>query len=369
MLFIAWKNLSRERGRFWLSIGGVAFSVLLIVVLSALYQGWSRRFTAYIESIDADLWVAQAGSGDMSHTFSLVPRALEGELSNVAGVAQVERFVGRRLTTEFEGDELTLYVVGFDTGTGRGGPVRLIAGNAQPGERELVIDRSLATKRGVSVGDFLPLENDTPWKVVGIASGGNQALFTYAFISLAEADRLFEMGEYVNYFLVTTADGANADEVARAVAATTPVKAMPKAEFVELNRSIIREAFLPIIFILLIISFAIGVMIVGLTIYTATIERAAEYGVLKALGFDAFQLYRIVFLQSFLASLVGYGIGVAAAFALAQVVGSFEPSFITLFRLTDLALALALTVLMALVAAWLPTRRIATIDPAETFRA
>lgn len=368
MLFIAWKNLSRERGRFLLSIGGVTFAVLLILVIGALYQGWSVLITKYIESVDADLWVAQKGTGDMSHTFSLLPAGLSGTLENIEGVERVRRFVGRRIAFDFKGNDLTLFIVGFDPASNDGGPVKMLEGRAAPSTREVIIDRSLAKKRGLALGDTLPLETGIDWTVVGISTGGNQALFSYAFVNEDEAERLLKMNGFANYFLVTVRNGASVDVVKQKMNQLPDVQATTRDDFIEVNRNIIKEAFLPIIFVLFVIGFAIGVAIVGLTIYTATIERAKEYGVLKAIGFDSSQLYRIVFLQSFFASVLGYAFGVALAFVLSVVVGNIEPSFITLFRFVDIALVFALTILMALLAAWLPTRRIARIDPAETFR-
>ena len=69
---IAWHNLTRERRRLAISVGGVAFAVLLIVLLRGLYSGFLAQATEYIRSVDAELWVAQSGtSGDLSHSVSL----------------------------------------------------------------------------------------------------------------------------------------------------------------------------------------------------------------------------------------------------------------------------------------------------------
>lgn len=45
-LTIARGNLFQERTRLLISVGGVAFSVILI--LAGLYRGWQLRVTAYL---------------------------------------------------------------------------------------------------------------------------------------------------------------------------------------------------------------------------------------------------------------------------------------------------------------------------------
>jgi putative ABC transport system permease protein len=58
---IAWKNLAGERTRFAISVAGVAFSVVLVITLRALYWGVIAEATSYVRSTGADPWVAQAG--------------------------------------------------------------------------------------------------------------------------------------------------------------------------------------------------------------------------------------------------------------------------------------------------------------------
>ncbi|HET8670420.1 MAG TPA: hypothetical protein VFM05_07260, partial [Candidatus Saccharimonadales bacterium] len=64
MLFLARKNLFQEKVRLFLSIGGVAFSVILMVMLMGLYQGISGKIAEYIRTVPADAWVKQAGTED-----------------------------------------------------------------------------------------------------------------------------------------------------------------------------------------------------------------------------------------------------------------------------------------------------------------
>ena len=109
--------------------------------------------------------------------------------------------------------------------------------------------------------------------------------------------------------------------------------------------------------------------ITGLTIFTSTIEKAKEYGVLKAIGVKNNQLYQMVLGQAFVAGLIGYSLGVILAFAVNQIVTRLVPEFISLFRLVDFILVLGATLIMSLLAAYIPIRRIAVINPAEVFKA
>jgi putative ABC transport system permease protein len=133
-------------------------------------------------------------------------------------------------------------------------------------------------------------------------------------------------------------------------------------------RKEIDETFLPVIAILVGIGLLVGASVVGLTIYTATIERSREFGVMRAVGGSSGYLYRIVLSQSAMLTTGGYLCGVLAAWVVAQLAAAAVPEFTTDFQLLDIAAVLAATALMAVVASFIPARRINGIDPAIVFK-
>ncbi|NKR12324.1 MULTISPECIES: FtsX-like permease family protein [Paenarthrobacter] len=145
--------------------------------------------------------------------------------------------------------------------------------------------------------------------------------------------------------------------------------AITKDRFVENNTNIVRDTFLPIILVLLLIGIAVGMTVIGLTIFTSTIEKAREYGVLKAIGVSNRQLYTVVVEQAVTAAVLGYLLGAGLALATSAAAGSLVPEFITEIRWLDAAWIFAVTLGMAVVSSLLPVRRLARIDPAEVFRA
>ena len=369
MLFIALKNLFQEKTRFIISVGGVSFSVLLIIILQGLYQGWQNRMGEYIRELPADLWVGQEGSRDMFHSVSILASSEEEKIKNIPGVSQVASFSGRQVEFHINGKEAPTFLVGYDASEGVGGPLRIVEGKAVPDSGEIIIDRVFAENKNIKVGDQLPIA-DEKFKVVGIAEGGNIVLYQYSFITKEDAQRLFKLQDITNYFLVKLTASADKDTVTREIESlVSGSNVFTKEEFIDNNTEIINETFLPIILVLVFIGFAVGVAVIGLTIFTSTIEKSREYGVLKAIGVKNSQLYVIVIEQALVSGVIGYFIGLALALGLNLFVGRFVPEFITLFRVIDMVWIFGVTLLMAVLAAFIPSRRIAHINPAEVFKA
>ncbi|MBI4339551.1 MAG: ABC transporter permease [Chloroflexi bacterium] len=367
MSSLAIKNLWAEKTRFATTVSGVALSITLIIVLMGLYQGWSTKITAYIDATKADLWASQEGSADMFHGISLLPSTTREAIDRLPGVQRAQPFVGRQVAFDLAGKEAHTFLVGYDPAAGTGGPVRIVQGRGVAGPGEMVIDRVFARNTGLALGDTAVIQGRT-LKVVGIGEGGNLFVYQYTFVDQGEAREMLLSQTLDNYYVVSVAPGTDVDAVITAVDGLPGVQAASRAAFKELNRSLIDDTFLPIIIVLAVISLVVGTAVIALTIFASTIEKAREYGVLKAVGATNGRLYSVVLTQSLVSGVVGYAVGLLLAFGVMALVGQVVPAFLTATRLVDLALVLALALSMAVVSSYVPVRRLVAIDPAMVFR-
>jgi hypothetical protein len=95
--------------------------------------------------------------------------------------------------------------------------------------------------------------------------------------------------------------------------------------------------------------------------------RTREIGIRLALGSSRLQIVRMVVRQSFLLALAGSAVGLAAAFASTRLLRGFLFEVSPFDPLTFCAVPL-LMMLLALLAAWVPARRAASVDPMRALR-
>lgn len=369
MVPIARRNLLAEKTRLLISVGGVAFSVMLILILWGLYQGFNVVSTAYIGSVPADIWVSQEGASDMFHGISILPTTLRNKLRSMSGVSYAYRLVGRQVSAEVKGRDVHIYLMGYDTKNDTGGPIRMAEGASHPEEGQIIVDKVFARNNGLRIGDTITVLDDD-FEIVGISEKGNVMLYQYAFISIDQAVQLLGMSGLANFYLVGLEEGVVAEEIRQKIEdRISGVEAWSKTEWMDSNRKMVNETFLPIIMVLLVIGFLVGVAVIGLTIYTATVEQSREYGVLKAIGATNWKLYRVVFVQAVWSGLLGYGLGGGLALVINQVAEDAAPIFVTSLGPADLTGVLFLSMIMSLLASYIPVRRVVSIDPAMVFRA
>lgn len=367
-LFVARKNLLEQPVRLVISAGGVALAVMLILVMWAILEGIIGQAGTYVRNTDAQVWIVQKGFTDIAHGFSVVPAGLERRLEAVPGVRRASPITGARTEVETAGGKDAVAIIGYDTRTGVGGPWRYATRRKVPRRGEIVVDETFARTSGLEVGDTMSLP-DRPRRIVALSADTNQFTNQLAFGELADVRSLVRLRGDVNFFAVQVEPGrqrAVAEAVGRGIRG---VSAFTKPQFVANNEREIKDGFQPILYVMVGIAFFVGLAIVGLTMYTATIEKTREYGVLSAIGADRRDLSAVIVQQSAMTSALGYAGGclllVPASWAIRELAPTTELEFPPLL----FAVVAVAALLMAVLASVVPVRRLAGLDPASVFRA
>ena len=374
MLLVARKNLFSERTRLAISVGGIALSVFLIGILLALFRGWSQQVGGFVENVPADLWVASDGTTDFIAAASILPDGLGRQLQLLPDVDTVSPLVVRPLEVYKQGDDqddtFDVQLVGYDPRIGLGGPLAIVEGKSPPGPGEIVIDKRTSDRHGVEIGDRL-VRGTKSVIVVGKSSGGDFVFTQVGFVTIPTAIDFLKLDPVSarTFFVLTLEDPSQRDLFARRLAVAAPeVKFVTGEQFATETRDRILGNVLPILIVVLVVAFIVGLAVAGLTIYTATVEKSREYGILKAEGFTNPFLYRVVFEQSMITGALGFFLGAGLTLLAAPFAEDSVPQFVVFVRWQDIAGVAGSTLLMALIAAYIPVPRLASIDPVMVFK-
>jgi putative ABC transport system permease protein len=373
MLLVARKNLLTEPMRLAISVGGVAVSVFLIGILLSLYRGWNEKVGEYVEMVPADLWVASEGATDFIMASSVLPDNAGTLLGLVPEIDTVSPLIVRPVEISKAGvpDKVfDVQLVGYDPEIGLGGPLEVVEGKSPPGPGEVVVDEETGDRYGVDIGDRL-VRGTQSLTVVGKSSGGDFVFTQVGFVTLDTAVDFLDVNPETQrtFFLLTLQDPTETGALARRLEAAAPgITFFTGEEFADETRERILGNILPMLIVVLVIAFVVGLSVAGLTIYTATIEKSREYGILKAEGFTNAFLYRVVFEQSLVTSILGFLIGAAATLLVAPYAQDLVPQFVVFVRWQDLLGITGATLLMGVIAAFIPVRRLAQIDPVTVFK-
>jgi putative ABC transport system permease protein len=231
----------------------------------------------------------------------------------------------------------------------------------------MVFDRVLADRHGLRIGDQVEVMG-RDFTIVGLSSGTTSWMTSFFFIRKSDAEDLLLKPGATSFLLLTTTKDADTERILQLLHHFSGVNALTKQTMAANDLKLFAKIFSAPLKLMVGISFLVGTMIVGLVIYTATVERQREYGVIKAIGAKNRFLYQIVLTQALFASVIGSALGILLANGAAQWIMAARPQFLIIFDPADSAQALLAGLGMALLAAIFPTRVVANLAPAEVFR-
>jgi len=260
-------------------------------------------------------------------------------------------------------------------------PYRLVAGHAPTTADDVVMDKATATKYHFALGDRVLVnlpnrpETFTISGLVTFGSDDNLAGVTLAGFDSTTAQALFNSRGHYDTISVLAAHGANTVKLQRALAAILPagvevVSGQTVAS--ELSSAINNE--LSFISTALLIFAFIALLVGGFTIFNTfsiTVgQRTRELALLRVVGASRRQLFRSVLAEAAVtgltASLIGLGLGVAAALGLRALLKAFGivlPSAPLVFEARTAVVAIAVGVGVTLLSAIVPASRAVRIAP------
>ena len=361
-------NLLTDKMRFGAAVGGVAFVVALVLLIQALYAGYRESARFFVQNVPTDLWVGQAGSFDLYRSTSIIHPDAVLQLSLTSEVLTIGEIRGRQ--ARFTGDDgvrmSTLFISFAPAIQSQVTPVLQMEQYPAPGQ--IAISDYVAKKTGLVVGDKVMVA-DHELTVSEVLEVKSPPFGTFSIIDYDEANAIFDMEDNVTYVLVQVQDQNSLDAAITAIQERVPgLSVHTKPDFADNSSKTVTE-FLPVIGVILAMSYLVGIVITGLTIYTATVEKTRDYGVLKAIGARNSFVYGIVIYQSMAVSIIGFAIGLPMALGASLLAESSVPEFITEFNPTSALITFVAVLAMGIFASVLPVRRITSIDPAMVFRA
>lgn len=393
-LKIAWRYLTSNPAQSWLLIVGVALGVFVFVFMSALIGGLAVLLTertvgnvAHVTLVVPDLQPkalyeprsgALIASQSSSSRAQLVRNADDvarviGDFSGVAAISP--EIVGNGFATR--GAQIKpVAIVGVEPGAVSaiadiGG--HLVHGNDFLPTGTVLIGQKLAASLGLAVGHQLRLRSDQgvneSLTIAGVFSFGLDALDERTvYVNLKSARGLLGVPQGVNRIEIKLDDLWAAPEFAARIGPATGLDATPwTASNAELLSGLDAQARSGSI----IKGFALVTIVIGIAsaLLLSTYRRRSEIGIMRAMGSSRRFVEMVFVTQGALIGLVGGLLGAGLGWlALSPFPppGATEAGGLPI----DVAqggygLAIGLTLLGAIVAAILPARAAARVDPVE----
>ena len=249
----------------------------------------------------------------------------------------------------------------------------MVSGELRVSADNVLIGRQLAKDLGVQVGSKLRLDTGQQKNAVvnisGIFELGVRELDArYVYLDLKQAQSLLNLPGGVTVIDLTIQDIFQADQIASQVGRLTGLKAESWIETnAQLMNAITAQSLSTNMIIVFVgISVAFGIASV---MSVSVVQRTREIGILRATGATQAQILRVFLFQGAIFGLLGSMLGSVVSYGLIWGFNQFGPGLFYISISIKLILsALFLATVTGILAAAIPSRRAAALDPVEAIR-
>jgi len=389
LMSVAFKNLKRKKVRSFLTIGGVAIAVAVLVSLMGFDKGYEQALNGDIEKMGYQVLVTAKGCPYEAATLMLKGggglRYMEKSVyDKIVKDPRIEKITPQLVATEFDKDRqngqggIVLYM-GVDDSYLRLKPwVKFRSGGWFSGDDadEAVMGYEVAELEQRVPGDqiFVPNLNKV-LKVVGIFERTGTQDDGITYLPLKAAQRIFKLPDKLTGIGIKLKDIGTVTAFEEDLYNEPGIQVISMAEVKGTIFNLVSSAQLMTRSVAII---AILVAIIGVinTILMSVFERTKEIGVMKAIGASRLAIFQVIWMETTLICVLGGIVGDVIAIVgtnavelILRKILPYAPSGRLVLITPELLLISFIgAVVMGLIAWIYPAQRAASLRPVEAIR-
>ncbi len=315
---LAYKNLKRRKSRSFLTIGGVAVAVAVLVCLLGFNAGYQGALTSDIDKMGYQVVVTAKGC-----PYEAATMILNGE----AGLKFIDEDIYKQITSDPDIDKITplLAQLAYDPEKmeGKGGftnylgieesymplkpNVEIITGEWFSGNdvNEAILGYDAAESEKKSVGDKISIPGkDMTLTIVGIFNRTGSQEDGTVFLPLKTTQRIFDIEGKLTGIGIKL---KKIEKISEFEERLYPMASIQVISMSQVKGTILNLVNSAKILIMSVAFIAIFVAIIGVinTILMSVFERTQEIGIMKAIGASRSDIFKLIWMETLIICTLG----------------------------------------------------------------
>ncbi|MFN2412764.1 MAG: ABC transporter permease [Pyrinomonadaceae bacterium] len=361
MLELVFANLKVRPFRTFISVIGVALSVILVVLFTGLARGMTNEMARRASNWKAEIVFTRAGAMELTSSNLNVSTAYAVRLLGIEGVRATVP-VGRYVTPDPTGRWGIKFIDGIEWAPFAAmNEMSIVEGRPAEAINEVILDDRQMREDKLSVGDTIKLFGGKDYRIVGVYSPPSGSRIKMSLTAMQDA---LDAPGKCTYILVKLKDGANSEIVRDRINLALPGNKINLTSDLVIDAQDRIPGLNTFLRVLVGLGAFVSTIFVLLSMYTTITERRKEIGILKSLGASRAFIICTIEGEAFLIGLLGVIGGLAAAFAASiGIARMFNLAFE--FSHGWVVSAILIAILGSLIGALYPAWRASLIDPVE----
>jgi len=373
MIKIAWLFIKYDKPKSIGALAGTIMSVFLIGQQCGIFIFLINAMSSIVRNNSEYVWVVDNKTTNVN-ALMLLDTRVGNELSSIEGVDKVYPLVLVAGAAKFEdGTSAGITLIGVQAPDFAGGPWNLSVGKKDVMVQDNAIITDYFDRKalgGLELNQYFEVNGKKVFnagltKGVRAFGGG-----VYTFTTIERARYLGNVSvKKASAFLVKVKNKEEELKVINRINRNiNGVKAWNSYDFTKSTIiTVLKSSGIAISFgTLILFALIVGFIIIGLTLYSSTIDRIKDYGTLKAMGATNRYISNLIITQALIFGIVGYAIGTLLVEGFRNGLAKAGTFFDYPFWLR--VVFFVVIILIALLGSSFAIRRIVKLEPAQVFR-
>jgi putative ABC transport system permease protein len=312
---IVLRNIFRNKLRNFLTLLGVAVGILVFVTSFSVSSGFKSQITDLIKRNSIDITVQAKGAAT-----PLVSRIAVSDFLKLRSEPSV-RDVSSLIIGSIKVSWNSYFIIaGISSSETLLSKFVMIEGRPpQPGRRELILGSLAAGQLNYRSGNKILLFDDEVFTITGIYNFGSRIMDSAAVLDIADAQLLLKTDQYINMAFIQLEIGSDARQVMERIQKRFPnLSVQTSADFHSQLRMF--HTIDMFVWVISLISLFTCCIVVMNTFFMAVSERTKEIGILMAVGWSRFRIFRMILGEAMIICLAGGILGNVAGFIFFSVI-------------------------------------------------
>jgi putative ABC transport system permease protein len=377
---LAWSQLSHQKVRLCVAMGGIAFANILIFMQLGFLELFSGGATGLPRALQGDLFLLNPtteyiGANEFDRVRLYQAASVEGvdwatPLYTTTGTpwalsAEKKSFEGRVFAFNPQRPVFNIPEIQQQQG-------QLMAPQTILFDRRAKAEFGPVAQEFAQKGSVTALVRNRRITVTGLFNLGNSFFLGGGNLVMSEATYAEIFGsealQRVGVGVLKLKPGTNPQAVQATIATQVPgVKAYTHAELIEKELLFQQSTAVgPIFGFGVIMGFIVGIVIVYQVLYADVSDHLAEYATLKAMGYSDLKLLFVIFQEAGMLGVLGFIPGIGASLWMYGFLGGLTK--LDLVMTPEIAITVfVLTLVMCLASAAIASSKLRSADPADVF--
>lgn len=314
---LALQNLQRNKLRTLLTLLGVAAGISVFVSSLSISSSFKSQMQDIIKSYSIDVTIQSKGAA--TPVFSEISLADYNGLRSIEGVKDTSSLIIGSINTPWSPYFL---IAGLSSVEALAGKFGIVEGRAlTPGNKEIMLGELAAKHLRYKANNKIVLVDKEIFSISGIYSLGSRLLDGGAVLELKDAQRLLKKGDKINLAFIHMKSEASPHEIIERIHKRFPhLSAVLSGDFIGQIR--LFKAIDLFVWAVSAISLFTCCLVVMNTFFMAIAERTREIGILLAIGWTRFMIFKTILYEAILISFTGALLGNLFAILLLNILNN-----------------------------------------------